>query len=445
MNNNIISVYSAISTINEFIWGVPVLVLMLVGGIYLSFRLRFAQAHFFRLFREVKSMLKSPSDNSSQGLSQLQGFSTALAATVGTGSVTGVACALCTGSRGCIFWMWVSAFFGMALSYCENFLSVRHSQQKKLSQKGSGAFCYLIGLGKPIAVCYALFCVLASFGMGNMAQSSSAVSAASGGFGIPKWQCALFVVVFCAFTVCNTRRCARICELLVPFAALLFIFTSLAILICEPKKTLDAFAGIFTDAFSVKACAGGTLGWFFTKVCVNGLRRGAFSHEAGLGSTCAVHSSCGITDAEKQGKLAMSEVFIDTMVICTVTALVILVSGTDLSGKDFSLTVSRAYSVYLGQLGQLFTSLCLTLFSLCTLTGWFFIGEKSFECLFPEKTLVYKLLYLLCTYLGTQFSMQMVWDISDIFNALMAIPNICGVLMLSKQVTPPKFRRLRDG
>ncbi len=442
MNNNIISVYSAISTLNEFIWGVPVLVLMLAGGIFLSFRLRFSQLHIFRLFREIISMLVKPSEKGSHGLTQLQSFSTALAATVGTGSVTGVACALCTGGKGCIFWMWVSAFLGMGLSYCENFLSVRHS---KLSQKGSGAFCYLRSLGRFPAVSYALFCVLASLGMGNMAQSSSAVNAASSGLGLPKWLCAVFVVVFCAAAVWDTKRCARICEKLAPFAALLFILTSFALLALSPLKTVNALADIFKDAFSLRACAGGSFGWFFTKVCVNGLRRGAFSHEAGLGSTCAIHSDCGITDPEKQGKLAMSEVFIDTMVICTMTALVIIVSGTDFCGSDFSLTVSNAYSVFLGSFGRLFTSLCLTLFSLCTLTGWFFIGEKSFACLFPEKTLFYKCLYLLCAYLGTQFSLQTVWDLSDLFNALMAIPNIIGVLLLSKQISPPKFRRLRDG
>jgi AGCS family alanine or glycine:cation symporter len=141
----------------------------------------------------------------------------------------------------------------------------------------------------------------------------------------------------------------------------------------------------------------------------------------------------------------MSEVFIDTMVICTVTALVIIVSGCDISCADHSLTVSNAYSVFLGRFGKLFTSLCLTLFSLCTLTGWFFIGEKSFVCLFPDKTIIYKLVYLLCAYLGTQFSMQTVWELSDTFNALMSVPNIICVLMLSKQVMPPKFRRLRDG
>lgn len=443
LNNNIISVYSAISTVNEFIWGVPVLVLMLAGGLYLSFRLRFPQLHIFRLFRDVVQTLKKPSGNS-HGLTQLQGFSTALAATVGTGSITGVACALYTGGKGCIFWMWVSAFIGMGLSYCENFLSVKFAHTK-LSQKGSGAFCYLQSIAKPLAVAYALFCVLASLGMGNMAQSSSAMSAASEGLGVPAHLCALGIVIFCAAAVWDTKRCARLCEKLVPFAALLFVLTSVFILLCSPLKTASALADIFKEAFSVKACAGGTLGWFFTKVCVNGLRRGAFSHEAGLGSTCAVHSSCGCDDPQTQGKLAMSEVFIDTMVICTVTALVILVSGSDFStGEDFSLTVSNAFSVYLGSFGRLFTCLCLTLFSLCTLTGWFFIGESSFACLFPKSTLVYKLIYLLFAYLGTQFSLQTVWDVSDIFNALMAIPNIIGVLLLSKQVGAPKFRRLRD-
>ncbi len=442
MNSNIISVYSAISTVNEFIWGVPVLVLMLAGGIYLSFRLKFAQLHIFRLFSDVLRSLKKPSSQSSDDLTQLQSFSTALAATVGTGSVTGVACALHYGGKGCIFWMWVSAFIGMALSYCENFLSASYS---KSSHKGRGAFCYLSSLYKPLAVCYALFCVLASLGMGNMAQSSSAVSAASEGLGLPRPVCAVLIVIFCAFAVCGTKRCARICERLVPPLALVFIAASLAVILLHPLNTAAALADIFKDAFSVKACAGGTFSWFFTKVCVGGLRRGAFSHEAGLGSTCAVHSSCD-ADAQTQGKLAMSEVFIDTMVICTVTALVILVSGADyLSCPDFSLTVSHAYSAFLGSFGGFFVSICLALFSLCTLTGWFFIGESSFSCLFGRKTLLYKLVYLLCTYLGTQFSLQTVWDLSDIFNALMAIPNITGVLILSKQVTPPKFRRLRDG
>lgn len=442
MNNNIISVYSGISTINEFIWGGPVLVLILAGGLYLSFRLRFAQFHIFRLFGEVIRSLKKPSNSDTHGLTQLQGFSTALAATVGTGSVTGVACALYVGGKGCIFWMWVSAFIGMGLSYCENFLSVTHS---KLSKKGNGAFCYLVSISKPLAVAYALFCVFASLGMGNMAQSSSAVSAASQGLMIPKWICSVFLLVFCAAAVWDTKRCASICEKLVPFASLLFVLTCLAILVSSPIKTANALVDIFKDAFSVKACAGGTLGWFFTKVCVGGLRRGAFSHEAGLGSTCAVHSSCGCSDPQTQGKLAMSEVFIDTMVICTVTALVIIVSGTDyLNCEDFSLTVSNAFSVYLGSLGRVFTGVCLMLFSLCTLTGWFFIGESSFSCLFPNATLIYKLVYILFAYLGTQFSLQTVWDVSDIFNALMAIPNITGVLLLSKQIRPPKFRRLRD-
>lgn len=443
MTSNIISVYCSLSTLNEFIWGVPVLVLMLAGGVYLSFRLKFVQLHILRIFRDVLSFLAHPHRDISRGLTPFQTFSTSLAAAVGTGSVTGVACALCIGGKGCIFWMWVSAFFGMALSYCENFLSTSHSKLSHKGSKGCGAFCYIRSVGKIPALCYALFSVLASLGMGNMAQSRSAVSAASGGLGLPMWACSLFIVAFCALAVSDTSRCARICEKAVPFAALLFIITSLAVLLLSPLKTLNALADIFKDAFSVKACAGGTLGWFFTKVCVGGLRRGAFSHEAGLGSTCAVHSSCGVNDPEMQGKLAMSEVFIDTMVICTVTALVIIVSGCDISACDHSLTVSNAYSVFLGRFGKLFTSLCLTLFSLCTLTGWFFIGEKSFACLFPDKTIIYKLVYLLCAYLGTQFSMQTVWELSDTFNALMSVPNIICVLMLSKQVMPPKFRRLR--
>ena len=331
----------------------------------------------------------------------------------------------------------------MCLSYSENFLSL-----KKLSPNGSGAFCYLCSVAKPLGVSYALFSVLASLGMGNMTQTSSAVSAASQGFALPKWLCAVSVVVFCAFAIRDKSKCASLCERLVPLAALTFVLTSLLILALHPYKTFVSLTGIIGDAFNIRACAGGTLSAFFIRTCVGGLRRGVFSHEAGLGSTCAIHSSCHIKDPRLQGKLAMAEVFIDTMVICTLTALVILVSETDYASQpDGTLTVVNAYTACLGAkaLGRVFTCLCLTLFSLCTLCGWFFIGESSFCCLFPKGDLAYKLVYLLCAYLGSQFAIQTVWNLSDIFNALMAIPNLIGVLLLSGKILPPKFRPQRDG
>ena len=439
-NNSIITTFSSLSSLSGFIWGFPVLMLILVTSLVLSVKLRFAQLRLLRLAADIRRWCKRA------GPGGTSAFSTALGATVGTGSVTGVAVALYTGGAGCIFWMWVSALLGMCLSYCENYLAAVFSADKQLSQKGSGALCYLYHLAAPLAVSYSLFCVLSSLGMGNMAQVSCAVTAASEGFGIDRDLCSFAVVVFCAFAAADKKRCAKICGFLVPIASVIFIGASLLVILSHPLKTASAIGEIFKCAFSFRSWAGGSFSAFFMSVCIGGLRHGAFSHEAGLGTTCAVHCGCGINDAQQQGKLAMAEVFIDTMVICTLTALVILTSGTDYSSSpDGTVTVANAFSSFFGNkaAGRSFTCLCLVLFSLCTLSGWFFIGESAFCSLFRKGSTPYAVIYVLSAFVGTRFTLRTVWDLSDIFNALMAIPNLTGVLVLSKHILPPKFRRLR--
>ncbi|MGN0594934.1 MAG: alanine/glycine:cation symporter family protein [Hominimerdicola sp.] len=418
-----------INKINEFIWGVPVLFLMLGGGIFLTFRLRFIQARPVSIFRKTILTLRRKKGCEGSNLSQLQAFSTSLAATVGTGSIVGVGTAICTGGSGAIFWLWVSAFFGMALSYCENYLGVKYGKNSKIC----GAMSYLekVGKGKALACIYAVFSVLASLGMGNMTQANSVISSAKEGFNISPEISALALLFFTAFIVAGSKRPAKLCEKLVPFMAIFFIGGSLVILLKKPVETGEQLCSIVKNAFSFKAVAGGSIGAFVSNVVVQGLKRGAFSNEAGLGSTVAVHSSCENRSEDTQGTWGMTEVFIDTMIICTLTALVILVSGISPDQPDIAL---KAYCAGLGEIGKRFMSMSLILFALATLVGWFFIGEKSWKYLFPKGGFTYKLVYIIAVYIGSVESLDIVLGISDIFNGLMAIPNLIGVLALSKEI-----------
>lgn len=422
--------------VSSALWGCPVLILLLGGGLILSFRIGFSQLRIISIFKRTVRTVKGDADEK-QGISCFQGFSTALAAAVGTGSVTGVGAALAVGGKGAVFWMWVSAAIGMGISYCENYLGVKYSGKTGIC----GAMSYLekVGRGKILAVLYAAFTVLASLGMGNMAQASSVVTAAREGFGISKYAAALILVIFTAFTVSGKSSAAKLCERLVPFMAGIFLLGSLAVILSSPLKAAGALKEIVQCAMSPKAAAGGGIGF----VCIEGIKRGAFSHEAGLGSSVSVHSSCkksGSSPEEDLGIMGMAEVFIDTMVICTVTALVIIISGVKLT-PDSAVT---GYSAALPA-GRPFISVSLILFALATVAGWYFIGEKAWSYLFGGGGTVYSAIFIMCVYFGSVYDPSLVWGISDIFNGLMALPNMTGVLVLSKEILPPRFLRLRDG
>ncbi len=423
-----------VERINDFLWGIPVLILIIGGGVFLSAKLRFAQIHIFKILKSTVNSLRSQ-EVSENGVTPFQSFSTALAATVGTGSVAGVGAALAAGGKGAVFWMWVSAFIGMGISYCENRLGVKYAKQS--GKCGAAAYLERIGKGKILAVIYAVFAVLASLGMGNMVQANAAVSAGKSGLGISPYLLAFGVLLFTAITVLGKRSAAGLCEKLVPLLAVLFIGGSLAVILMHPIKTLQALKDIVSCALSPKAFIGGGIG----TVCIEGIKRGAFSHEAGLGSTVAVNSSCNARSGESQGIMGMAEVFIDTMVICTLTALVIIVSGVPLTADS----AVKGYSYALGGIGQGFISVSLILFALATIAGWFFIGEKAWQYIFGRRdSLAYRMIFIICTYLGSVYNPSLIWGVSDIFNGLMALPNMAGVLILSKEIAPPNFREPSD-
>ena len=420
-----------IESISQAIWGYPVLILMIGGGIYLTFKLKFPQLHFIRIFRTTFASLFSKKNKSSSkngGITQFQGFSTALAATVGTGSIVGVGTAIAIGGAGSIFWMWVSAFFGMALSYTENVLGVKYCSKTGIH----GAMSYIEnGLdSKWLALLFALFCTLASLGMGNMTQSNSISSACEEAFSIPPLISGIILAILVSIIIFGNNRLAGCTEKLVPAMSLFYIFGSLIVIFKYRSEVGSAFKEIFLSAFSLKSVAGGGVGFTLKQACITGLRRGAFSNEAGLGSTVAVHSSCHIKDPKVQGCWGMVEVFIDTMVICTITALVILVSGIEI-GDGGSEVICSAFSAGLGNFGGIFMSISLILFAFATIAGWFFIGKSAWEYIFPKQALAYKVIFILCVFLGSISSLSLVWGVSDIFNGLMALPNLTAILLLS--------------
>ena len=419
--------------LSQIIWGYPVLILMLGGGVYLTFKMRFPQIHFVKIFKSTfLALLKKDNKSADEksGLSQFQTFATSLAATAGTGSIVGVGTAISLGGVGAIFWMWVSAFFGMALSYTENILGVKYSAKSKLS----GAMVYMEkGLeSKWLAILFAFFCVLASLGMGNMAQSNAISSSCKDAFGIPLHISGLVLTVLTVIIISGKDRLARCTEKLVPFMALFYIVGSLIVIIRHGNAFGDAISRIFSSAFSLKSATGGSAGFMIKRACIVGLRRGAFSNEAGLGSTVAVHASCRTKEPKTLGNWGMAEVFADTMILCTVTALVIIMSGVKIGdgGPD---VICAAFSTGLGSFGGVFMALSMILFAFATITGWFYIGLSAWNYILPEKSNIYKALFAVCVFIGSVLSLAAVWSLSDIFNGLMALPNLTAILLLSKE------------
>ncbi len=428
--------------INSFVWGPFTLSVFLFAGIYFTLRLKGIQFSKAKLIvnKTLLSLFKKQTRTSSgkHSLSQLGSFSTALAATIGTGSIVGVATALTIGGSGSIFWMWVSAFLGMGTAYAENVLGILYRTRDKNCNITGGAYSYIEKGMKArwLAKLFALFCVLASFGMGNMAQSNSISASLSQSFNIPKVYCgiALFVLITIVM-LGGAKRTQSVCELIVPFMTVFFLAGAVIILFINRQRLLPELLSIFKNAFCFRSAAGGIAGVGIKRAVSIGIRRGVFSNEAGLGSTVSVHSSSNIKEPVEQGFWGIFEVFIDTMVVCTITALVILVSGTPLLEDEGAEIVVKAFESGFGSFGGYFVSISIVLFALATLIGWSFIGENAFYYLFPRaKNRVYKIIFCIFVYLGAVLSLEFVWEISDTFNGLMAIPNLTALLVLSKEV-----------
>ena len=384
-----------------------------------------------------------------KGFSQLQAMSTVLAATVGTGNIVGVASALALGGPGAVFWMWISAFLGMMTGFAENVLGLRYRYKGADGSWVGGAMVYMErGLrSRPLACAYALFCTLAALGMGNMTQSNS-IALAMRSFSVPAAVTGAVCAVLVGLALFGgIKRIGAVAERLVPPMVVLYTLGALACLALRAEALPGAVTQIFREAFSLRSAAGGAAGYGIAAALRMGVSRGVFSNEAGLGSSVLAHTATDVKNPAEAGLWAMFEVFVDTLVMCTLTALVILTSGVydaeyyaqnllaGLPVTEGAELTARAMEASLGPLGAGFVSVALAAFGFATLLGWSYYGERSWCYLFGQRGLtIYRMLFVALVAAGAVSSIQLVWDLSDIANALMALPNLAAILLLSGQV-----------
>ncbi|MGN0402597.1 MAG: alanine/glycine:cation symporter family protein [Acetatifactor sp.] len=462
--------------LNGFIWGPIMLVFFLLVGLMFTLRTKVFQithikqwldVTFLSLFKKGNKKVLRTDDKHS--ISQFQSLCTALAATIGVGNISGVAVALAMGGPGAIFWMWLSAFLGMMTNYAENTLGIKYRYRNEKGNWIGGAMIYIEkGLGwKWLAVIFSVFCVLASFGIGNISQGNEIANGLKNSFGIPNWVTALFIMLFVGLVIVGgIKRIASVTEKVVPFMAITYIIGALVVIFANVSEVPAAFGAIFSNAFRFQSMGGGVAGFTVMVAMKRGISRGVFSNEAGLGSSVMVHSASDVKEPVIQGMWGIFEVFADTIVVCTMTALTILtsgvynleayeacaVNGTELADAGLLSGValtSAAFETVFGSFGSKFISIAVMLFAFSTILGWSYYGERAIEYLFGIKAIpVYKVFFLVIIFIGCRISLDLVVDISDTFNGFMALPNLIAITLLSGQVvqmTKDYIKRVKEG
>jgi len=446
--------------INGFVWGLPMLILLVGTGILMTFLTKWFQishiGHWMKntaggIFRDRHVTAHTKRED--KQISQFQSLCTALAATIGTGNIAGVSAAIVTGGPGAIFWMWVVAFFGMMTNFSENVLGIYYRRRNINNEWCGGAMYYLrdgLGskkgcrhIGSVLAVMFSIFCILASFGIGNMSQINSISANLNSAFNIKPVVTGIILMIIAALVIIGGLKwIASVTEFLVPFMAIAYVLGALIIFITNIGHAGAVFEAIFKGAFGLRAAGGGIVGSGVSLAVQWGMKRGVFSNEAGLGSSVMVHSASNVREPVVQGMWGIFEVFADTLVVCTLTAFAVLSSGiVDLeTGKVISENVStalvaEAFSTRFGMLGTWFIAIAILFFAFSTVLGWSQYGTKGFEYLFGTKaTVIYKAVFILFILFGATMNLELAWDLSDTFNGLMAIPNLIGVITLSGTV-----------
>ncbi len=482
MNAFLEAVTNVNNSINGVVWGIFGLALLIGTGIIVTLATKFFQVSHIALWWKntigslfSKDVLKHRKEKGV--ISPFQALCTALAATVGTGNIAGVAAAICMGGAGAVFWMWVAAFFGMMTNYAENVLGIYFRRKNSEGEWSGGAMYYLqdgLGgfkyedrhgkatfkpLGKILAVLFCIFTMLAAFGIGSMGQVNKIVANVASAFDVSALSSVtvfesvslynillgvLLMILTAVITLGGVKRIANVAEKIVPFMVVLFIAGSLVIIGINYSAIIPAFKAIFVNAFKPEAFVGGGIGAVIISM-TNGFKRGVFSNEAGLGSSVMVHSNSAVKEPVKQGMWGIFEVFADTMVVCTMTALVVLTSG-GLNGGVFNAAtgvISGGYTdaTLVGgafnevfswcNIGEKFVAIAMFLFAFTTVLGWSHYGSKAWEYLFGAKTtFVFRIIHVCTIIFGAVLTSSLAWDISDTFNGLMMIPNLIGVLFM---------------
>ena len=462
-------------SINGVVWGMFGLILLIGTGILTTVCTKFFQISRIGLWWKktignmfTKNVLKHRKEKGV--ISPFQALCTALAATVGTGNIAGVAAAICIGGAGAVFWMWIAAFFGMMTNFSENVLGIYYRRKNSEGEWSGGAMYYLqdgLGkkkgckwIGKVLAILFCIFTMLASFGIGSMGQVNKIVANVAAAFDVSALSSievmsgvslyniilgALIMALTAVITLGGVKRIANVAEKIVPFMVVLFVLGSLVIIGINYSSILPAFKAIFVNAFKPEAFVGGGIGAVISKVVTQGFKRGVFSNEAGLGSSVMVHSNSSVKEPVKQGMWGIFEVFADTMIVCTMTALVVLTSG-GLEGGVFNVVtgeikeglsdatlVGGAFNEVFGwgNIGQRFVAIAMFLFAFTTVLGWSHYGSKAWEYLFGAKTtVIFRIIHVCTIIFGAVLTSSLAWDISDTFNGLMMVPNLIGVVVL---------------
>lgn len=427
--------------INSLVWGPPMLVLILGVGLFLSLGLKLMP--IFKLGAGIRLMWsgRSATDAESDGeIPPFQALMTALAATVGTGNIAGVATAVFLGGPGALFWMWLTALVGMATKYSEAVLAVRFREVDERGSHVGGPMYYIRnGLGKKwawLGVLFAIFAAIAGFGIGNTVQANSVADVMEATFGLPHWISGVILMVMVGLVLIGgIRRIGQVASALVPLMAVSYLIAGLVVLALNVADIPAAFALIFEHAFSPIAAEGGFAGAAVWAAIRFGVARGVFSNEAGLGSAPIAHAAAQTKNPINQGLVAMLGTFIDTIIICTITGLVIITSGVWTSGESGAALTSMAFSKALPGVGDYVVAIALAVFAFTTLLGWSFYGERCVEFLFGVKAIVpYRVVWVLAIPLGATVNLGLIWLVADTLNAMMALPNLIALIFLSPVV-----------
>ena len=432
-----------VEVVNNYLWNYVLLFLLVGTGVYFSVRLRFVQVRKLGagLKHTFGGLTLHGEKADHEGMSSFQALATAVAAQVGTGNIAGAATAIVSGGPGAIFWMWVSAFFGMATNYTEAVLAQKYRSTDEKGKVVGGPVYYIKaafpnGFGKFLAGFFSVAIILALGFMGNMVQSNSISDAMYNAFGVPKIVVGVAVALVAGFIFLGgVQRIVSVTEKLVPVMALLYIGGSLIVLACNWRSLPGVIASIFVAAFDPAAVLGGAAGITVQKAMRFGVARGLFANEAGMGSTPHAHALAKVEKPQDQGITAMIGVFLTTFVILTLTALVILSTGAAASGLTGAALSQYAFATVFGKAGNVFIALCMLFFAFSTIVGWYLFGQMNVKVLLGERAVKpYALLVVMFIAVGACLKVQLVWDAADLFNGLMVLPNLLALLALSKLV-----------
>ncbi|WP_422802740.1 alanine/glycine:cation symporter family protein [Streptococcus sp. FT1-106] len=421
--------------LDNIVWGAPLLILLVGTGIYLTARLGLLQV--IRLPKAFKLIFAD--DKGSGDISSFAALATALAATVGTGNIVGVATAIKSGGPGALFWMWIAAFFGMATKYAEGLLAIKYRTKDDNGEISGGPMYYILhGMGKkwkPLAVFFAVAGILvAYFGIGTFSQVNSITSSLENSFNLsPKLVSIVIAIVVAIIIFGGIQSISKVSEKVVPFMAIIYIIATLAVILLNANQIIPAFSQIFAGAFTGTAAVGGFAGAVVKDAIQKGIARGVFSNESGLGSAPIAAAAAKTEEPVEQGLISMTGTFIDTIIICTLTGLSIIVTGNwTVEGLEGAPLTQAAFSSVFGNPGSFALTFCLVLFAFTTILGWSYYGERCFEFLFGTTHIkLYRTIFVLMVALGGFLKLELIWVIADIVNGLMAIPNLIALLALS--------------